>query len=433
MEKVKTSGNRRVIKPGVKTFLTSAICIAIGILVGFIIMLISGIASGADPLRGLLIIFTGPFNALNVPKEIGNLLFYTAPLIFTGLSVGIAYKTGLFNIGAPGQFFMGGMGAMLIGLGLQLNFHIIATDALGHLIIWLIALLFGTLLGMIWGAIPGLLKAFFGINEVIASIMTNWIAANIVSWVFENTPNLVNPKNINALYKISETGNGTPTLGLDVLTKGSMLDISIILAIIAAVIIFIIMNKTTFGYELKACGMNRNGAKYAGINEKKYIVLSMVIAGGLSAIGGALYYLNPGIELQYKSAYLNLPAYGFNGIAAALLATCNPFGIIFSALLIRYLNTSGNFFPLAGFNRYFADIIIAVIIYLAGFAAFFKDILNRRELRRVNTKDDSQFKDNSDVNNSNIKTKQNEKTKDEKNNSKKQGKRITKKSRKVGK
>ena len=119
------------------------------------------------------------------------------------------------------------------------------------------------------------------------------------------------------------------------------------------------------------------------MNEKRNIILSMGIAGGLAALGGALYYLNPGIEFKWDSAYQSLPDYGFNGIPAALLGSNNPIAVIFVALFIRYLNMGGGNLPSAGFNKYIADVIIALIIYFAGFSKLFKDILSRRKARQA--------------------------------------------------
>jgi simple sugar transport system permease protein len=149
-------------------------------------------------------------------------------------------------------------------------------------------------------------------------------------------------------------------------------------AIAIAIVIFILMNKTTLGYELKACGNNKNAAKYAGMNEKRNIMLSMALAGGLAAIGASLYYLNGGAELAWNT-YSKLPDNGFNGIPVALLASNNPLGVIFSSVFLRYIDKGG--YNLAGFtayNEYVSDLIIAVIIYFAGFSKLIKDLLSGR-------------------------------------------------------
>ena len=369
-------------KPGTKSIISSVLCILAGVVVGFIVMLIIAAASpdisAADAFKGLGIILGGPFSsgtAKYVNMNFGDMIFYSGPLIMTGLSVAVAFKTGLFNIGAPGQYYMGTMGSLLVALSIP------SSNGAQSFFIWLFAIIVGMAFGALWGAIPGLFRAFFNVNEVIVCIMTNWISANIVTLVFSSMPQLVNTGMGKSGYLITTatTGNGTPKIGLDKIFPGSYIDIGIILAIVVAIVLVIILNKTTFGYELKACGNNRYASKYAGMNEKRNVVLSMVIAGALAGVGGALYYLNPGIEFQFLSAYGSLPDYGFNGIPVALLASSNPIGIIFTGIFLRYIAQGGNELTSAGYNRYIADIIIALIIYFAGFSKLFVDILSRRQ------------------------------------------------------
>ena len=369
-------------KPGTKSIISSLLCILAGVLVGFIVMLIIAAASptitAADAFRGLGIILGGPFSsgtAKYISMNFGDMIFYAGPLIMTGLSVAIAFKTGLFNIGAPGQYYMGAMGSLLVALSIP------PKNGAESFFIWLFAVVVGMAFGALWGAIPGLFRAFFNVNEVIVCIMTNWISANIVTWVFSSMPQLVNTGMGKSGYLITTavTGNGTPKIGLDKLFPGSYIDLGIVIAIVFAIVLVIMLNKTTFGYELKACGNNRYASKYAGMSEKRNVVLSMVIAGGIAGVGGALYYLNPGIEFQFLSAYSKLPDYGFNGIPVALLASSNPIGIIFTGIFLRYIAQGGNELTSAGYNRYIADIIIALIIYFAGFSKLIMDILSRRQ------------------------------------------------------
>lgn len=369
-------------KPGTKSIISSLLCILAGVLVGFIVMLIIAAASptitAADAFRGLGIILGGPFSsgtAKYISMNFGDMIFYAGPLIMTGLSVAIAFKTGLFNIGAPGQYYMGATGSLLVALSIP------SKNGAESFFIWLFAVVVGMAFGALWGAIPGLFRAFFNVNEVIVCIMTNWISANIVTWVFSSMPQLVNTGMGKSGYLITTavTGNGTPKIGLDKLFPGSYIDLGIVIAIVFAIVLVIMLNKTTFGYELKACGNNRYASKYAGMSEKRNVVLSMVIAGGIAGVGGALYYLNPGIEFQFLSAYSKLPDYGFNGIPVALLASSNPIGIIFTGIFLRYIAQGGNELTSAGYNRYIADIIIALIIYFAGFSKLIMDILSRRQ------------------------------------------------------
>ena len=373
-------------KPAVQSIVASVICIFGGLLVGFLVLLFMAIFSKDIPVseafKGILIVLSGPGAAGN-PKDIlftcGNMLFTATPLIMTGLSVSLAFKTGLFNIGAPGQYLMGAMGSLLVALS-------IPQGSMPSWIIWTLAFLTGTLLGVIWGAIPGFFKAKFNVNEVIVCILTNWIAANVVSWVFyANQEAFVNfaETKTNFIRKTISNGVSTATFGLDKLFAGSYLDVSIIIACLIAVLLYVMLNKTTFGYELKACGYNRNAAKYAGMNEKRNIMLSMAIAGGLAACGAALWCLNGQQDFKWNT-YQALPNVGFNGIPAALLASNNPIGVIFSALFLRYIDTGGSYLPgETAFNEYVSQLIIAVIIYFAGFSKFIKDFLTKRSAKKA--------------------------------------------------
>lgn len=368
-------------KSGTKSVLSSLICIAAGIFVGWLVLLILALVSDKIPVshafKGLAIILAGPFasgGGKNIAFVLGDMLFEAAPLMLTGLSVAIAFKTGLFNIGAPGQYLMGAMTSVIVALS-------IPTTPGTAVLVWLLALLAGMVAGMVWGMIPGFFKAVLGVNEVIVCIMTNWIAANVVSWVFFNQKQFINTAGGKTAYTLPTTANGvaTPKLGLDKIFPGSNIDIGIFIAIAVAVVLFVLLNKTTFGYELKACGHNKNAAKYAGMSEKRNIVLSMAIAGGLAALGASLYYLNGGAELAWNT-YSKLPDTGFNGIPVALLASNNPLGVVFSSVFLRFIDKGG--YNLAGFtayNEYVSDLIIAVIIYFAGFAKLIGELLSRRK------------------------------------------------------
>ena len=376
-------------KEGTKSVLSSLLCIAAGIFVGWLVLLALALFSDKIPVshafKGLAIILAGPFasgGSKNIAFVLGDMLFEAAPLMLTGLSVAIAFKTGLFNIGAPGQYLMGAMSSVIVALA-------IPTTPATAFWVWLLALLVGMISGMLWGMIPGFFKAFLGVNEVIVCIMTNWIAANVVSWVFYNNKQFINAAGGKSAYTLPTTANGvsTPKLGLDKLFPGSNIDIGIFIAIAIAILIFILLNKTTLGYELKACGHNKNAAKYAGMNEKRNIVLSMALAGGLAALGASLYFLNGGAELAWNT-YGKLPDTGFNGIPVALLASNNPLGVIFGSGFLRYIDKGG--YNLAGFtayNEYVSDLIIAVIIYFAGFSKLIKDLLSRRKAAKAEKAD----------------------------------------------
>lgn len=366
---------------------SALISILIGMAVGAVIVIVVGLLkSNISPSgiwEGIRLVFLGVFSTGREGSQLsfgfngvnlGNMLFRATPLILTGLSVAVAFKTGLFNIGAAGQFLMGTMGTLSVGLWM-------GSAGVNLFIAWVCAFLTGVILGGLWGAIPGLFKAFLNINEVITCIMTNWIAANLVTWWFdahEAFKNSAEGGKVGYIIPLKNVGVVTPKMFMDVLFKGSQANGGFWIAILIAVAMWIMMSKTTFGYELKACGSNRHAAKYAGINDKKNIILSMAIAGCLAAAGASLYYLSGNTEF-YWSTYQKLPAEGFNGIPVALLAANHPIGVIFSGIFMSMLNISGiQLKYLTAYNEYISDIIIAVIVYLSAFSMLFKTVLSKK-------------------------------------------------------
>ena len=367
-------------KHDLSSIVASLIAIIAGLILGVILLAATSSVPGTDFPRGLQILLQGPFTT--GIQSVGNRLFYCVPLIFTGLSVAVAYKTGLFNIGAPGQFLMGIRCSLLVAL----NINSIGKPVQG-VFVWILALVVGMLAGALWGLIPGALKATLGINEVIICIRTNWIAANRFSWVFEPRTYLhgTGTGKSGYLIKTSVTGNGTPSWGFGELTNNSRLDCSIVIAGVIAILLWLFRNKTALGYSRRACGLNKFSAKYAGRKEKKNIRFAMVLAGGLAALGGCFNYLNPAREIKFDSAYASLPSYGFDGIPAALLANCNPIGVLFASLFRRYLSSSGSSLAAAHYIKYCADRIIAVIIYRSGFSRFFIELYRRFKQKKYHT------------------------------------------------
>ena len=379
-------------KDGTKSVLASLISILIGMAVGGVIILVVGVnnpnlgLSGAW--EGIRLVFGGLFSTGRTAAgqltfgfnstNVGNMFFRATPLILTGLSVAVAFKTGLFNIGAPGQYLMGTAATLMLALG-------IPTEVVPAPLVWVIAFLGGMLAGALWGCIPGLVKAYLNINEVLACIMTNWIAANLVTWMFDGSDfrNLVENTKSGYIYKTSYNGVQTAKLGLDKLFPGSQVNGGIIVAIVIAILVYILMNKTTLGYELKACGANRHAARYAGISDKRNIVLSMAIAGSLSGAAAALYYLSGNTEF-FWSTYQSLPATGFNGIPVALLAASNPIAVIFTGCFMSMLDIVGlQLTNLTAYNEYITDVIIAVIVYLSAFSLVIKLWLSGRKKKKA--------------------------------------------------
>ena len=345
--------------------LSSVIAILFGLFIGFIILLIS---NPGQAVGGFTAILTGAFSDR---KSMGQVLYFATPIILTGLSVGFANKTGLFNIGASGQFIFGAYAAIYVGV------HWTFLPAPLHCLAALIA---SMLAGALWGAIPGLLKAYRNVNEVISCIMTNYIGMYLVNYLITKT---VFDSLKNQSKRVASSAV-IPKFGLDLIFRDgnnvSSANGGILIAILVGIIIYVILEKTKFGYEQKACGLNRDAAFYAGINEKRSIILSMVIAGALAGLGGALLYLagsGKGIDVLDV-----LAAEGFNGIPVALLGLNNPIGIIFSGLFIAYLNQGGFTMQLFDYPPQVIEIIIAVIIYSSAFSLLVKNVLKSMAKRR---------------------------------------------------
>ena len=346
-------------RPAAVSVLASLLSIVIGLVLGFVLLVI--LNPGAA-LGGMTSMMTTGFSSLD---KFAKVLYQAAPLMMCGLSVGFAFKTGLFNIGASGQYTMGAFFALLCAIQFQLP--------------WFVCLLAGAVGGAIWGVFPGLFKAYFNVNEVITAIMFNWIglyAVNPLIYQGGNGPmfNLKTTKTFT--LKESAPQALLPTFNVNVGGRGYfgklfMPTIGIFIAIGIAVLIWVVINKTTFGYQLKACGFNKNAARYAGINEKTNIVLSMTIAGALAGIGAGLFYLSGSKEWEPLVSTI-LPAVGFNGISVALLASSNPIGCVFSAIFISHITVGGGFMTAKLFPSEVSDIISGVVIYLCAFSMLFR-------------------------------------------------------------
>ena len=232
---------------------------------------------------------------------------------------------------------------------------------------WFVCLLAAAILGGLWGAIPGFFKAYFNINEVITSIMFNWIGLYLVNeLVYQNGTgpmyDVRNTRTLNLGKNADLAQSVIPDFGLNKLFQTNSTTIAIFLAAVVAILIWVVLNKTTFGYELKAVGLNKSAARYAGINEKKNIILSMAIAGAAGRLCAGLFYLsNVGQWNPLNST--SLPAMGFNGISVALLASSNPIGTIFSALFISHISVGGTFLSTKYYPTEIADLISGIIIY----------------------------------------------------------------------
>ena len=352
---------------GFQTFTTSIFCILLGLIVGYLALLIINAEGAWDAIVDVIKnFFKYPTSEARM-KYFGSTLAKTAPLIFCSLSVLFAYKVGLFNIGAAGQYCLGMGVALRLALESAINPEV--------KIPWIVCLLCGVLAGGLSGAICGVLKAFCNVNVVISGIMLNWITLYGMNMLLKP---VMNPAGKDTFRLVSKAKQAVlPTLGMDKLfSKNQYVTIAIPCAILIAVIVWIILDKTKLGYELKATGNNPNAAKYCGMKENRNVILTTVIAGSLAAMGGAMYYLSDFEQWNVNAS--SVPAMGFNGIAAAFLGGLNPIGCIFSSYFITHITMGGGNVDLSHYCAQIADFISAVIIYLCGFVLFFKTLINNR-------------------------------------------------------
>lgn len=340
---------------GFSAFTATLMAIVIGLIFGYIVMLI---ASPENAGLGFSSVLTGGM------KKLGDVFYYATPILMTGLAVGFAFKMGLFNIGASGQYTMGMFCAIYAGFTFDLPAGI-------H---WIVCILAGMLGGMVWGIFPGFFKAFLNVNEVITAIMFNYIGMYLVDMWVTSDASMYDAVRVRTQY-LPESAK-IPSLGI----PRSNVSVAIIIGILIAIALYIILNKTTFGYELKATGFNKEACHYAGMNGKRNIVITMMIAGALAGLGGAFAILAPttiaGSSVTYEPVNV-IAANGFNGIAVALLGNSSPLGIIFSAIFISYIQRGGTLSALYGYKPEIIDIVIAVIIYFSSFSMLMSGALTR--------------------------------------------------------
>ena len=351
---------------GFQSLLASLLCIVLGLLIGYIVLLIINPAGAGEAIRTIVENFLYYPSAAARLRYLGNTLVKTAPLLMCGLSLLFAYKVGLFNIGAAGQYVVGAGAALYCALAWNMP--------------WYVCLLAAALAGALLACISGALKAFCNVNEVISCILLNWISLYAVNSLLS----LVKDSNTPYTVKLS-VGNPSalmPSLGLEKLfSNNRYVTIAIPLAIVIAVLIWVLLSKTKLGYELKATGLNKNAAKYCGMREKQNLILTMGIAGALAGIGAGFMFLS-GFE-EWAVAQSAVPAMGFNGIAAAFLGGLNPLGTMLASFFIQHITFGGAYVDRAIYSSQISDLISAVIIYMCGFVLFFRQVMTRLAERKA--------------------------------------------------
>ena len=350
---------------GVQSLLASLVCVILGLLIGYIVLLFINPDGAGEAITDVMKNFLTYSKPETQVKYLGNTLVKTAPLLMCSLSILFAYKVGLFNIGAAGQY--------CIGVALSLY----AALAWGWS--WLPCMLLAMLGGALLGAISGLLKSYCNVNEVISGIMLNWIVLYLTNMLLTQVKEDTSPYTFVLSHKNASAI--LPSLGLGSLFNGNQyVGLALPLSIVIAILVWVVLEKTRIGYELRATGNNKNAAKYCGMAEKRNIIMTLAISGMLAGLGAAMLYLT-GYE-QWQCSTSSVPGMGFNGIAAAFLGGLNPIGAILASFFIQHITAGGAYVDKSMYCAQSSDLISSIIIYLCGFVLFMKYAMNTAIAKR---------------------------------------------------
>ena len=345
-------------------FVHTLLSIIIGFAVGALFLVIMGLSVGQAYGKLFQSIFSSK-------KSVSYCIVYATPYIATGLSVAFSFKTGVFNIGAEGQFVVGSMSACVVG--------ILMADLPPFVLIPL-CFLAAALAGALWGTIVGILKTRWGINEVLSMIMFNWIAFFLSNYI-AGFPAIHSEGNAEATRNISD--NARILFSKDFISRLNLCPTAnwgILVAIVLTVVVYFIIEKTTLGYELKAVGFNKNAAEYGGINVNRSILTSLAISGALAGIGGALLLLGMGGRI---SVFSSQEGYGFAGIVVALIGVTNPFGVFAAGLFYGAMTYGGSKLNLVGAPTQVVSIIMGTIVFFIAISSIFSYLKNLKKDKPV--------------------------------------------------
>ncbi|HEX9616004.1 MAG TPA: ABC transporter permease [Anaerolineales bacterium] len=320
---------------------------------------------GANPVEAYGALLQGAFGSTNA---LADTLVKATPLLLVGLGICIAFRGGVINIGGEGQLVVGAVSATLVGLSFP--------GASGWVIIPL-ALLTGFLAGAIWGGIPGLLKAYFNVNEILSTIMMNQIAVQGMNFLLKDI--MIDPIQLEAASRIPQTARLAIAFDLPRLVP-TRLHLGAALAVIAAVLVFIFLWRTTIGYRIRAVGLNPNASRYAGIHVPRYIVLSLLLSGAFAGLAGAIQVYGVHHRMFTDGSATGFTgSAGFNGIVAALFGQLHPLGTIPASFLFGALLVGANSMQRA------VQVPSALITALNGLVVVFvvsSDVWRRRRSRQ---------------------------------------------------
>ena len=336
------------------TFIHILLSILLGFLTGAAFLAVMGLSVGNA--YGRLI------NSVTSLKGFSYVVVYSVPYIVAGLSVAFSFKTGVFNIGAEGQFVVGAMGAAVTA--------ILLPDLPKPVLIPL-CFVCAMAMGALWGVIVGILKTKRGINEVLSMIMFNWIAFYLSNYI-AGLPGIKNEGSAEATKSISE--NASMLLSKDFIKSAGLAPTAnwgILVAIVLTVIVWIVIEKTTLGYELKAVGSNRFAAEYGGINVNRSILTALGISGSMAGLAGALYLMGMGNRI---SIFSSQEGFGFAGIVVALIGCSNPFGVFVAGLFYGALMYGGSKLNLEGAPTQLINVIVGTVVFFIAISVIFRNL-----------------------------------------------------------
>lgn len=339
----------------------------IAVLLGFIAGGLIMVLAGFDPIQGYAALFYGGFKGVfqgNLSR-VGNVLLQTTPLLFSGLAAAFAFRSGVFNIGVAGQMYFGGFVAVLIGATLELPrfLHLPA------------ALLGGAVGGMLWVLLPALLKVRLRVNEVVSTILMNYIALEAVTYLVRT----LIPGPLETQSAVIRETSSLRVDWLSTLFSGSAVNLGLLLGLGTCAVFGFLFKRTVFGYEVTTVGLNPEAGKYAGMNIGGISLFSLLISGGIAGLGGTAYYLGHTNFIQLGG----LPSYGFTGIAVALLGGNTALGVLLASLLFGYLQIGGSYLTVVSdIPNEIVSTIISAIIYLSAVAPAAKVLFDRVGTRR---------------------------------------------------
>ena len=333
-------------------FMHILISIALGFVVGAMFLVVMGLSVG-DAYGRLL-------SSVTSIKGISYVIVYAIPYIVTGLSVAFAFKTGVFNIGAEGQFVMGSMAACVVG---------ILFGELPKIILIPLCFIAAMAVGALWGIIVGLLKTKRGINEVLSMIMFNWIAFYLSNYI-AGIPAIHSDGSAEATKNIS--ANASTLLPKELISSLGLCPTAnwgILVAVAAMLIVWFVIDKTTLGYKLKAVGSNKFAAEYGGINVNGSILTALAISGALAGLAGSLQLMGMGSRI---SVFSSQEGFGFAGIVVALMGCSNPFGVLAAGLFYGALTYGGSKLNLEGVPTQLISVIVGTVVFFIAISVIFE-------------------------------------------------------------